>query len=93
MQEDLAQMGEIETDDNFCTIILGSLPASYDTFIMSITNQISPLSHKLKIEVTTISGITIPARNVTVTPPKISPNDLIDIVGQEADRQRMLRSL
>ena len=89
MREDLAQMGEVETDDNFRTVILGSLPASYDTFIMSITNQTSPLSHVLMIEATIIAGTTIPARNVTVTPPKISPNDLIEIVGQEADRRAL----
>src|SRR3984957_6835286 len=89
MREDLAQMGEVETDDNFRTVILGSLPASYDTFIMSITNQISPLSHILMIEATIIAGTTIPARNVTVTPPKISPDDLIEIVGQEADRRAL----
>jgi hypothetical protein len=35
MREDLAMMGEVVTDDNFRSIILSSLPGSFDTFLTS----------------------------------------------------------
>ena len=42
MREDLALMGENVSDDNFRSIILASLPNSYDNFLISITNQLNP---------------------------------------------------
>jgi hypothetical protein len=33
----------------------------------------------------TIQGITIPAHDITITPPKIFPDDLMEVVGQEAN--------
>src|ERR1700722_2663902 len=89
MRDSLAQMAEVVSDDNFRSIILGSLPASYDNFLTSITNQISPIPYGITMEPTTISGITIPERQVMVTPPKISPDDLMEILGQEADRRAL----
>jgi hypothetical protein len=32
-----------------------------------------------------IQGITIPTHDITITPPKISPDDLMEVVGQETD--------
>jgi hypothetical protein len=40
----------------------------------------------MRIAEMTIQGITIPAHDITITPPKISPDDLIEVMGQEADR-------
>jgi hypothetical protein len=85
MWEDLALMGEVIMDDNYWTIILRLLPALYDVFLISITNQISPLAYQVKLEVMTISGIIIPEWEVMVTPLKISPEDLVKIISQEAD--------
>jgi hypothetical protein len=51
MREDLAMMGEVVTDDNFHSIILGSLPGSIDTFLTSITNQISLITYKVTVAV------------------------------------------
>ena len=78
-------MGEAVTDDNFHSIILGSLPQSYDLFLTAITNQTNPIPFVVKAEPLTIGGITLPAQDITVTPPKISPDDLIETLGQEAD--------
>jgi hypothetical protein len=80
-------MGEAVSDDNYHSIILGSLPTSYDMFLTSITNQISPLSYNLMMEATIISGFAIPKREVTISPPKVSPDNLMEVIGQEADRQ------
>jgi hypothetical protein len=87
MREDLAMMGEVVTDDNFRSIILGSLPNSFDTFLTSITNQISPIAYKVTVEAETIRTVAYPQREITVSPPKINPDDLIEILGQEADRR------
>ena len=43
MRENLAQMGEAISDENFQTIILASLPLAYDNFLTSIMNQFSPI--------------------------------------------------
>jgi hypothetical protein len=37
----------------------------------------------------TIQSITIPTHNITITPPKISPNNLMEVMGQEADHHTM----
>jgi hypothetical protein len=87
MREDLALMGEVVTDDNFRSIILGSLPSLFDTFLTSITNQISPITYKVTVAPETIGTVTYPQREIVVSPPKINPDDLIEIVGQEADRR------
>jgi hypothetical protein len=81
MQKDLALMGEVVTDDNYQSIILSSLPTSHNMFLTSITNQISPLSYQMKLEVTMISGIAFLKWEVTITPLRISPDDLIEIIG------------
>jgi hypothetical protein len=39
----------------------------------------------MRIAEMTIQGITIPAHDITITPPKISPDDLMEVVEQEAD--------
>src|ERR1700731_2747722 len=49
MREDLALMGKSVTDENFCTIILSSLPLSYNNYLTSITNQLSPTSITLTV--------------------------------------------
>ena len=36
MREDLAAMGQLLTEDDFYTIILGSLPLSYDPYISAV---------------------------------------------------------
>jgi hypothetical protein len=91
MREDLAMMGEVVTDDNFRSIILSSLPGSFDTFLTSITNQISPIAYKVVVGAETVGTVTYPQREITVSPLKINPDDLIEILGQEADR-RAIRS-
>jgi hypothetical protein len=85
MREDLALMGEVVTDDNFHSIILGSLPSLFDTFLMSITNQISPIAYKVTVAAETIGTVVCLKCEITVSPPKVTPNDLIEILGQEAD--------
>jgi hypothetical protein len=86
MCNDLALMGEVFLDDGFWAIILGSLPASYDTFLTTISSQLNPMPFPMRLAVMTVSGVTIPAHEIIVSPPKISPNDLKEVVGQEADR-------
>jgi hypothetical protein len=84
-REDLALMGEVVPDDNYHAIILGSLPISFDMFLTSITNQISLMPYQMKVKAMTINGITIPKRMVTMQPPRIPPDDLIEIIRQESD--------
>jgi hypothetical protein len=85
MHEDLAMMGEVVTDNNFCSIILGSLPGSFDMFLTSITNQISPIPYKITVAPKTVGMVTYPQCEIVVSTPKISPDDLIKTLGQEAD--------
>jgi hypothetical protein len=78
MRENLAQMGEAVSDENFQTIILASLPLTYDNFLTSITNQFSPILITVHIPERTVGGVTIPAFDTVITPPKISPDRLIE---------------
>jgi len=87
MHDDLALMGEVLPDDGYRATILGSLPTSYDTFLTAISHQISPMPYPLTVEAFTVGTTTIPARVITVSPPKIEPEDLMEIIGQEADRR------
>jgi hypothetical protein len=48
MREDLASMGGSISDDDFTSIILGSVPASYDTYIAAITATSSLLAQTIK---------------------------------------------
>jgi hypothetical protein len=84
MHEDLALMGEVVMDDNFCSIILGSLHSLFDTFLTSITNQISPIPYQLVAK--TIGSVAYPQCVITISPPRITPNDLMEILGQEANQ-------
>ena len=86
MREDLALMGESVTDKNFRTIILSSLPLSYDNYGTSITNQLSPTLIMITIPERTIGTLVIPAFETLITPPKIDPDQLIESLGQEANR-------
>ena len=43
MQEDLASMGGSITNEDFTSIILGSIPQSYDTYIAAIMATSTPL--------------------------------------------------
>ena len=47
MWEDLASMGGSISDEDFTSIILGSIPLSYDTYIAAITAMSSLLSQTL----------------------------------------------
>ena len=87
MRDDLASMGEVFPDDGFRAIILGSLPTSYDTFLTAVSNQLSPTPYPMRLGAMTIQGVNIPAHEIVVTPPKITPDDLMEVVGQEADRR------
>jgi transposase InsO family protein len=89
MREDLALMGETVTDENFRTIILASLPLSYDNFLTSITNQFSPTPLTVQVPERTINGVVVPAFDTVIVPPKISPDRLIELLGQEADRRSL----
>jgi hypothetical protein len=89
MLEDLAQMGEVVSDDNYRSIIIGLLPVSYDNFLTSITNQLNPSPITVHIVKMTVSGTTIPAHDIVVTPPKITPDRLVKTLGQEADRRAL----
>ena len=86
MREDLALMGESVTDENFHTIILSSLLLSYDNYLTSITNQLSPTLIMITIPERTIGTLVIPAFETLITPPKIDPDRLIESLGQEANR-------
>ena len=86
MQEDLALMGESVTDENFRTIILSSLPLSYDNYLTSITNQLSPTLIMITVPEHTIGTLVIPAFETLIMPPKIDPDRLIESLGQEANR-------
>jgi hypothetical protein len=85
MHNNLTLMGEVLPDDRFQAIILGSLPASYDTFLTAISSQLNPMPFPMGLAVMTVSGVTIPAHEIIVSPPKISSNNLMEVVGQEAD--------
>jgi len=63
MREDLASMGGSISDEDFTTIVLGSIPYSYDTFISAMSATSSLLGTSL------------------------SPSNLIDAIGDEADRK------
>ena len=89
MREDLALMGKSVTDENFCTIILSSLPLSYNNYLTSITNQLSPTSIMITIPERTVGTLVIPAFETLITPPKIDPDRLIESLGQEADRRAL----
>ena len=43
MREDLAAMGQPLSEDDFYTIILGSLPPSYDPYILAVNATSSVL--------------------------------------------------
>jgi hypothetical protein len=47
LREDLASMGGSITDEDFTTIVLGSIPQSYDTYIAAITATSSLLNQTL----------------------------------------------
>jgi hypothetical protein len=47
MQEDLASMGGLISDEDFTSIILGSIAQSYDTYIAAITATSSLLNATL----------------------------------------------
>ena len=47
MQEDLASMGGSILDEDCTSIILGSIPQSYDTYIVAITATSSLLNQTL----------------------------------------------
>jgi hypothetical protein len=86
MHDDLVSMGEVLPDNGFCAIILRSLPTSYDTFLTAVSNQQSPMPYLMRFAAMTIQGVTIPAYDITITPPKISPDNLImEVIGHEAD--------
>jgi len=89
MREDLALMGENVSEDNYCLIILGSLSTSFDVFLMSIMNQISPLPFPVRVEEVTVGTVTIPTHDIMFSPPKITPDDLMEIVGQEAEHRAL----
>src|ERR1700731_2426097 len=78
-------MGESVTDENFHTIILSSLPLSYDNYLTSITNQLSLTSIMITVPECTISTLVIPAFETVITPPKIDPDQLIELLDQDAD--------
>jgi transposase InsO family protein len=63
MREDLASMGGSISDEDFTSIILGSIPLSYDTFISAMSATSTLLGSSL------------------------SPTNLIDAIGDEADRK------
>ena len=63
MREDLASMGRSISDEDFTSIILGSIPLSYDTFISTMSATFTLLGSSL------------------------SPTNLIDATGDEADRK------
>jgi hypothetical protein len=86
MRDDLALMGKVLPDDGFQAIILGSLPASYDTFLTAISSQLNPMPFLMRLAAMIVSGVTIPAHEIIVSLPKISPDDLMEVMGQEADR-------
>jgi hypothetical protein len=46
----------------------------------------------MKVKAMTINGITIPERMVTMQPPRILPDDLIEIIRQESDRRAIRAS-
>jgi hypothetical protein len=85
MHGNLALMGEVLPDDGFWAIILRSFAASYDTFLTTISNQLHPIPFLMRLAAMTVSGVTIPAHEIIVSLPNISPNNLMEVVGQEAD--------
>jgi len=85
MRDDLACMGEVLPANGFCAIILRSLPASYDTFLTAVSNQLSPVLYLMRLETMTMQDIILPAHDITITPPKITPDNLIKVIGQEED--------
>ena len=50
MREDLASMGEILTDTDFYSIVMGSLPASYDQYLSALNATSSVLGKQLSAD-------------------------------------------
>ena len=82
-------MGHVETDENFRAIVIGSLPQSYDNFINSIMNQLHPLPIKIVVPANTIGTTVIPQQQLVIQLPKISPDNFMESIGQEADHLAM----
>src|SRR5277367_3063863 len=69
MREDLASMGGSITDEDFTSIVLGSIPQSYDTYIAAITAT-STLLDKTLSPTNLIDAIRDEADRRTIKNPK-----------------------
>jgi hypothetical protein len=67
MCDNLALMGEVLPDDGFWAIILGCLPASYDTFLTAISSQLNPMPFSMRLAAMTVSRVKIPAHEIIVS--------------------------
>src|SRR6202522_2828228 len=87
MQEDLASMGGSISDEDFTSIILGSIPQSYDTYIAAITATSSLLDQTLS-PTNLIDAIRDEADRRTIKNPKSrkDEHDTAFVAGQSSDK-------
>src|SRR5277367_4131411 len=74
MREDLASMGGSISDEDFTSIILGSIPLSYDTYIAAITATSTLLNQTLS-PTNLIDAIRDEADRRTIKNPKSKKDD------------------
>src|SRR5277367_5895764 len=89
MREDLASMGGSISDEDFTSIILGSIPLSYDTYIAAITATSTLLNQTLS-PTNLIDAIRDEAdrRTIKNPKPKKDEDDAAFAAGQSTDKGR-----
>ena len=89
MREDLASMGGSITDEDFTSVILGSIPQSYDTYIAAITAT-STLLDKTLLPTNLISAIRDKADRHTIKNPKSKKDesDAAFMAGQSTGKEK-----
>src|SRR5271156_2792954 len=75
MREDLALMGGSINDEDFTSIVLGSIPQSYDPYIAAITATSSLLDKTLSPTNSIIDAIHDEADRHTIKNPKAKKDD------------------
>ena len=87
IQEDLASMGGLISDEDFTSIILGSILQSYDTYITAITAMSSLLNQTLS-STNLIDAICNEADQCTIKNPKPKKEgqDVAFVAGQSSDK-------
>ena len=59
MREDLAVLGDDLNDEDFCAMLLGSLPQSYDSYLSAVTTALSVLGTKHTLDIDKFNHCTV----------------------------------